>query len=150
MAVAVAERRVNSLADAEEIAAAAFRVAWQRHADGEELSVPWLYGVLRNLIGNEYRRRKRQAALLERIEENVLPDGGGSDWDAVHLRAVVGALPAQHREVIEMAYWDDLDVPTIAAVRELSVGAVHTRLSRARAALRSALEESERGERDDR
>ena len=71
LVVATAEYRLSSLADAEEAAAAAFRVACQHHEAGGELSGPWLYQVVRNLIGNEYRRRKRQTALEGRIADLV-------------------------------------------------------------------------------
>lgn len=139
LVVGVAERRLNSLADAEEIAAAAFRVAWQHASAGEEITVPWLYGVVRNLVGNEYRRRTRQAALVDKIETTVQVDADPDDGDPGNLREVVASLPTKHREVIEMAYWDDLSAPEIAEVLGLSPGAVHARLSRAREALRQAL-----------
>lgn len=142
LVVGVAERRLNSLADAEEIAAAAFRVAWQHHSAGEEITVPWLYGVVRNLVGNEYRRRTRQAALVEKIEGTVETSVASDDGDAGYLREVVASLPRKHREVIEMAYWDDLSAPEIASVLQLSPGAVHARLSRARDALRKTLEKA--------
>ncbi|MFJ2621134.1 hypothetical protein [Glutamicibacter sp. NPDC087344] len=38
--VGVAERRLDSKVDAEEIASEAFRLAWQRYDVGEALSVP--------------------------------------------------------------------------------------------------------------
>ena len=63
--VSVAARRLDSRPDAEEVAVDTFRVAWQRWAAGGELTRAWLYGVLRNRIGNEYRARARREALQE-------------------------------------------------------------------------------------
>ncbi|MFD5225409.1 sigma factor [Microbacterium sp. NPDC058342] len=42
LVVGVAERRLDSKQDAEEIATEAFHIAWQRYQAGEPLSVPWL------------------------------------------------------------------------------------------------------------
>ncbi|WP_394277873.1 RNA polymerase sigma factor [Luteococcus sp.] len=68
--VGVAERRLDSIQDAEEVATEAFHLAWQRYQAGEPLSVPWLYGVVRNLIGDEYRRRGRRAELQRQLYED--------------------------------------------------------------------------------
>lgn len=145
LVVATAQRRVDSIEDAEEIAAAAFRVAWQRHSAGEELSVPWLYGVVRNLVGNEYRRRGRQTALTERLASQAEIDGAHDDriqddGDIELLRDAMASLPKKHREVLEMTYWDDLSGAEVAEYLGLSVGAVHVRLTRARDSLRKVLE----------
>lgn len=146
MVVGVALRRVDSPDDAEEIAAAAFRVAWERHSSGEDVNVPWLYGVVRNLVGNEYRRRNRQAALMHRATDELRGGGGPDPSDdtserAERLRDIVAKLPEKHREVIEMAYWDELPGQTIADYLGISAGAFHTRISRARDALRRLIDE---------
>jgi len=139
LVVASAEYRLSSLEDAEEIAAATFRIAWQHHATGGELSVPWLYGVTRNLIGNEYRARKRRAALVERAAEQVSVVDEAAEDRAEELRSAVAKLPQHHQDVLRMAYWDDLTATEIGAVLGLTVPTVHVRLFRARRALRKAL-----------
>lgn len=139
LVVASAEYRLSSLTDAEEVAAAAFRIAWQHHAAGGELSVPWLYGVTRNLIGNEYRVRKRRAALVERAAEQVPVVDEAAEDRAEELRSAVATLPQHHQDMLRMAYWDDLTATEIGEVLGLTVPTVHVRLFRARRALRKAL-----------
>ena len=53
------ERRLSDRKAAEDATAEVFRVAWERATAGQELSLPWLYGVARNLVGREYRRTRR-------------------------------------------------------------------------------------------
>ena len=57
--LAIARQRLGQQAVAEDITAETFRIAWQHHISGGEVSVPWLYKTLRNLIANQYRRHER-------------------------------------------------------------------------------------------
>ncbi|MFT4157462.1 MAG: sigma factor [Microbacterium sp.] len=57
LVVGVAERRLDSKADAEEVASEAFRLAWQRYEDGEALR-----GESRSVVSFPaagFRRRRR-------------------------------------------------------------------------------------------
>ncbi|MBY0689582.1 RNA polymerase sigma factor [Microbacterium marinilacus] len=140
LVVAVAEQRLGSRADGEEIAAAAFRIAWERRSKGEEVTMPWLYGVVRNLVGAEYRRRKRQHELTARAGDHLEQPDPETEDAARDVRALVARLPAQHREVLRMAYWEDLSAQEIGEVLGLSPATVRVRLYRARRALKSLLE----------
>lgn len=139
LVVSVAERRVDSRHDAEEIATEAFRVAWEHHQNGEKLTVAWLYGVVRNLVGNEYRSRQRRAALYERIGQELPRHPVMWDEPHAHLRDAVERLPEDQREILIMTYWDELTAPEIAGVLGLSPTAVRSRVLRARRLLKSIL-----------
>lgn len=141
LVVGVAERRLDSKADAEEVASEAFRLAWQRYEDGEALSVPWLYGVVRNLIGDEYRRRGWRAELQRQLNEDFALRIPVSDDLYADVRDAVERLPQIHREVLKMTYWERLTAREIAAVLDVSSAAVRARLMRARRMLRTALSE---------
>lgn len=137
--VGVAERRLDSVQDAEEIATEAFHLAWQRYQEGEPLSVPWLYGVVRNLVGDEYRRRGRRAELQRQLNEDFALSLPVSDDLYTDVRDAVERLPQMHREVLKMAYWERLTAREIATVLDVNSAAVRARLMRARRLLRTAL-----------
>ena len=141
LVLTVAEHRLGSFHDAEEIATEAFRIAWASYTDGEDLSVPWLYGVVRNLIGNEYRSRDRRAALEHRVSGELMVGDPGTGDLYSDVRDLVGRMPSDHREVLQMTYWDELSAPEVAAVLEITPVAVRARLTRARRALRALLVE---------
>lgn len=96
----------------------------------------WLYVVARNIIGNEYRRMARSRALRDRIESTVM-DSTRSDGREV--REAISQLRKIERELVYMAYWEQLSGAEIADVLRISVPAVWTRLSRARGELRDVL-----------
>ena len=59
--------------------------------------------------------------------------------DRRRVESAMAALPEEMRAVLVLRAYHDLDYPEIAAVLDLEVGTVKSRLSRARAALREAL-----------
>ena len=139
LVLAVAEHRLASRHDAEEVATDTFHIAWERYVRGESLNVPWLYGVLRNVIGNEYRSRDRRSALREKIGEHAVSAGPVPHDPYDDVRDAVERLPDEHREILKMTYWEDLTGPEIAAVLGLSATAVRSRILRARRLLKVEL-----------
>lgn len=135
------ERRVTGLAAAEDVVSEVFRVAWQRHSAGEELSLPWLYGVARNLIGNEYRRATRSKNLDERLRDHDTARETGAD-DALDVARGLERLRAADREILQLVYWDDLTGDEVAEVLGITPATARVRLLRARNALRRALEQT--------
>ncbi|WP_221620223.1 sigma-70 family RNA polymerase sigma factor [Arachnia propionica] len=138
--LATVERRVNSQEDAEEIVAEVFRVAWGYHCSGGALEVPWLFETARNLIGNEYRARRRRAALQARIALDCLVQRQGCDVVS-GVREAVDCLCESYREVLVLAYWQGMKATEIASLLNVSAEAVRARLARARKSLRMILEE---------
>ncbi|WP_051191679.1 RNA polymerase sigma factor [Microbacterium luticocti] len=140
LVVTIAEHRLGSLQDAEDVASETFRIVFQRHASGGDLTLPWLYGVVRNLVGNEYRRRTRSRALHDRLAtewHETEPEAS----DAVEMvREALTLLPTAQQELLTMIYWDELTMAEAAAILKCRVGAVRVRVMRARRALRSMIE----------
>ena len=101
---------------------------------------PWLKRILLNLAGDELRRLRR----------GELAEGWMGEWRAPstdvevpdELRDAVRALPPARRLVLVLHYWLDLPLDEIAALLDVPFGTVASRLSRARADVRRALEEA--------
>lgn len=133
-------RRVNGFAAAEDITAEVFRVAWQRHNRGGELTVPWLYAVVRNVVGNEYRRAARSRALTSRLQEELPAGTDGHTDDAADVRRALATLSSAEREILYLAYWDELSSQEIGEVLRISATTARVRLMRARRSLKIALD----------
>lgn len=137
----VAEQRLRGHTDAEDVTAEVFRIAWTHVSVGNELSLAWVYQVLRNVIGTEYRRVGRANRFLEDAGALLLANVvESSPDDALEVRAAMSSLPDGDRELLYMAYWEDLTGVEIAEILGCGHGAVRVRLSRAKKRLHAALE----------
>ncbi|MEO5781492.1 MULTISPECIES: RNA polymerase sigma factor [Arthrobacter] len=131
-------RRVESPEMAEELAADVFRVVWQKWDDATSVDTAWLLTVARNLVGNAYRTRDRQLALQDKLRSvAVLRFGGESGSVAVH--DALSRLREKDRDILQLAYWDELGPREIARVLQCSEAAAKVRLHRARAAFQKHL-----------
>lgn len=105
----------------------------------------WLRRVLTHACLNLARRSRHARAELE-LEPEALATGDASaavaEREALH-RAFT-TLSAEHRAVIVLRYYLGKSVPEVAEGLGLRLGTAKSRLSRAEAALRAALEADER------
>lgn len=136
----VAQQRLRGVADPEDAVAETFRVAWSSWKNGEDITLPWLYRVLRNVIGNEYRRLERSGRLGERMSglagDDVLD---ASPDDALDVRLAMERLADADRELLRMRFWEDLEVAEIADVLGMTENGVRVRLGRVKRKLREVL-----------
>jgi RNA polymerase sigma-70 factor (ECF subfamily) len=150
--LAYALRRVNNPADASDVVAETFLVAWRRLDEipiGQRERL-WLFGVERRVMANARRAEGRRTRLAERLGEALPTDlmshpEPGSEAVEV-LRAIAG-LREEERELLLLVTWDDLSPSEAAKVLGLSPLAARSRLHRARRRLRALLEEHEAAER---
>jgi RNA polymerase sigma-70 factor (ECF subfamily) len=139
--LAYAMRRTPTLADAEDVTAETFTIAWRKLGSipvAEPL--PWLYAVARRVLANHRRgrgRRERLAALL-RIEDVATPVHLGDDLDGPAFAALASLAPAD-QEVLRLVAWEELGNQQVAAVLGITANAVAIRLHRARARFMDAL-----------
>jgi RNA polymerase sigma-70 factor, ECF subfamily len=100
---------------------------------------PWLKRITVNCAIDELRRDRR--ARMGHTNA-AAPDDNDSrdDDDDRDIADAVRALPLPQRLVIVLHYWLDCPIAEIAAILELPVGTVASRMNRARAALRERLE----------
>ncbi|MFI1333558.1 RNA polymerase sigma factor [Streptomyces sp. NPDC020845] len=133
--VAFVHRRVGDRGAAEELAAEVFRIAWERTLeDRGEIAAGWLFVTARNLVRNHYRAEPRLSELHRRIaEEQGRTAATGQDSAVLDT---LDRLPAHHREVLVLSYWDGLSAAEAGAVLGCGAPAVWVRLHRARKAFR--------------
>lgn len=93
----------------------------------------FLFIVATNLVRDEWRRRSRQAALLDSMKPLVSEATRGVDAE---LADVVGRLPRRLRDVVVLHLVADLPVAEVARVLRVPEGTVKRRLHEARAVLR--------------
>jgi RNA polymerase sigma-70 factor, ECF subfamily len=147
-----AYRLTGSWAAAEDLTSNTFLIAWRRRRDVKlvrDSALPWLYTVAGNLARSEHRGAKRRLRLVRKIADPpVVADHAEAVAEQVdgerRLRAVIDAvraLPKSQREVVELCLLGDLSVADAAALLAVAEVTVRSHLSRARARLRTMLEE---------
>lgn len=140
--VAAAFNRLSDVSDAEDAAAEVFTQAWRRRDAADRVfTIEWLYVTLRNVVGNHYRSRTRHHRRVERAgRHHPTPVDGATDA-VLDVRAAVNRLDPADRELIWMAYWEDLSREEIARILGCTTAALRVRLHRARKKLQDALGE---------
>jgi RNA polymerase sigma factor (sigma-70 family) len=97
---------------------------------------PWLCGIGHNLAR---RARRTPAPLpLEALPERAAPEREERE-DGARVLAAIAALPRGQRDAVALFYLADLSHAQISARLGISVGAVKTRLHKARSALQTRL-----------
>lgn len=139
--VAYAMRRTKTAADAEDVAAETFTIAWRKFESVPPSEpLPWLYAVARRVLSNHHRgngRRERLAALL-RVEDVATPMRAGEERDGPAFAALASLSPAD-QEILRLVAWEELDGQQVAAVLGISPNAAYIRLHRARTRFADAL-----------
>lgn len=140
--LAYAVRRVTDPADAADIVAETFLVAWRRldEVPRDEQARPWLFGVARRVLANYYRGEHRRLALGERLRTSLhevvpAPEAGGTVVELAMER-----LSPDDRELLRLVAWEALAREEIAMVLQISRAAVRVRLHRARRRLLAEME----------
>jgi RNA polymerase sigma-70 factor (ECF subfamily) len=136
-------RRTREPADAADLLADAFLIAWRRRRDlpvDDHEAKLWMYGVASRVHSNWLRGRRRAARLAgplrAQLEQAVAPH---VDDDALDVRRAVSSLPLDLRELIMLVYWDGLPVPDAALALGIPLTTARGRIHRAKRALRGAL-----------
>ena len=117
----------------------------------------WIFRILRNtyLTSRAGLAARRTVALEDELEESALYPDAAIDRetpemnlirmsDRAMLQAAMEKLPPPLMEVILLCDVEEMKYREIATVLEVPIGTVMSRINRARAALRSALESGQR------
>ena len=105
----------------------------------------YLFTVARNELYHYLQRRRRDDHRLDfsvtSIADLITTPATRLARDAERRRVVeiLRSLPVEQQTLLELHYWEDLDVAALAEVFETTPGAIRVRLHRARKALRAQL-----------
>lgn len=136
-------RRVEDRESAEDVVAEVFSVVWRRRGEADtEVTLPWLYSIALKLISNHRRSKRRRLRLRQRLGEQRAPlgrDPASLVEDRDDIRAAFRSLSDSQREVLRLAYWEDLEATDAASVLGCSIGTYRVRLHRARRELAAHL-----------
>ncbi|PPK97797.1 RNA polymerase sigma-70 factor (ECF subfamily) [Kineococcus xinjiangensis] len=132
--LAYAVRRVADPADAADVVAETFLVAWRRldEVPAGDDARPWLFGVARNVLANHYRGERRRLALADRLRQELPHVAPAPEVSDPGLAEAMRRLPEDDREVLRLVAWEDLARDEIAVALGVSRAMVRVRLHRAR------------------
>jgi RNA polymerase sigma-70 factor (ECF subfamily) len=115
---------------------------------GQSRVSTWLLGITLHKVIDHDRKQTRHKA--QELDENVIAnmvDNSDIDHaqvmvgvqDAEALQQCVQGLPDNHREVIHLAFFEDLGYEEIAAIVECPLGTVKSRVYHAKSMLKKCL-----------
>lgn len=124
-----------------------FRAARDFDPAGAATLRSWILCIARRLCADRARHVRRGVELPVPPPDARDPGAGPEENLASarlgeRLRAAVAALPEEQRVAIALREWEGLEYEEIAAVEGVPVGTIRSRLARARAALRDALDDA--------
>lgn len=147
--LAYAVRRVADPADAADVVADTFLIAWRRlDVIPRDHERAWLFGVARKVLGNNNRSDRRRRAMAARLRSE-LATAPQVSIPGVHSTALGRALDQLNetdRELLRLVAWEELSHDELAVSLGINGGAVRARLHRARQRLQvllTALEPAE-------
>jgi len=110
---------------------------------------PWAYRIVRHKCTDRLRRVTRSRARETELDVEVSEDGGESaeirvqDRDRAAaidaMRAAIRELPAEHRTLLSLFYFENFAVAEIAEAMGIPPGTVKSRLFHLRARLRTVM-----------
>ena len=132
-------RRRTDPQTAADCAAETFLVAWRRINDvpSGDASLPWLYGVARKTLANEFRGGRRRRRLHNQLRGNVANADPSPEVLVVRreqdkqVLVALAALRPRDREVLQLALWEELPHAAIAELMGCSTQAITQRIYRA-------------------
>jgi RNA polymerase sigma factor (sigma-70 family) len=144
--VAAFARRRASEADADDVIAETFLVAWRRLDDVPlgEGTLPWLYGVTRRVLSQRMRSTRRRDRLLARLgrvgsrDVEEISEAETLD-DREVVRMALSRLRPDDQELLRLAEWEDLPAQQLAQIFKCSTNAIAIRLHRAHKRFAEAL-----------
>jgi len=119
---------------------------WRQAArfEGRSLATTWIFSIAHNLAVSRLRKRRdialdeEQAMMIE--DESPTADIGVEKKDVSRLvERLMNKLSAEHREILHLAYWQELSVLQIADMLQLPPSTVKTRMFYARLRLKALL-----------
>lgn len=136
LTLALAVRILRSRAEAEEVVQEAFLEAWRsagRYDPRRGTAISWILSIARSRALDRVRSRGAAARAIDalgREEPAPMPmpvESAEARQDRDRIRASLSALPADQRNVLELAYFEGLTQTEIAERTGTALGTVKTR-----------------------
>lgn len=141
-------RLTGDASQAEDVVQETLLRAWQHPevtADTERSARAWLFTVARNMIIDDRRSARHRNVVSSLDEEGApgqsTPDEVDAALDRLLIADAMAQLSAQHRAVIDRAYYRGWTTAQVAADLDIAEGTVKSRLHYAVRALRLTLQE---------
>jgi len=134
--------RRTSRADADDVVAEVFLVAWRRLEEVPGNPRIWLLGVARRVLANQRRGHGRRLALTERLAQ-VSPTSHQAmiaERPQARIAQALEALSESDRELLLLLAWEGLSNAEAARVLGVRPQALRVRLHRARRRFARALD----------
>jgi RNA polymerase sigma-70 factor (ECF subfamily) len=132
--------------NAHDAVASTFLVAWRRFDEVPEDAFPWLIGVARRVLADQWRSEARRTALGQRLEDDAAT-GHSSIDDVAESMALRGAirdalarLRPEDREAVTLVAWHGFSTEQLAVALGCSKALASLRLHRARSRFTKFLE----------
>jgi RNA polymerase sigma-70 factor (ECF subfamily) len=142
-------RIVRDRAEAEDVLHDAFLAVSERagqYSPDRGSVAAWLVTLARNLAIDRTRRRDRRGTLArdviahEPVAPPESPESQTADaYERSKIRRALASLPEAQRSTLEVAFFEGLTYPEIAARENVPLGTIKSRAARALATLRDAL-----------
>ncbi|MFA6242897.1 MAG: RNA polymerase sigma factor, partial [Candidatus Hydrogenedentales bacterium] len=98
---------------------------------------PWIFRVVRHKAADRIRSRQRQRKLLNEHAASAVRE---APPETNEIRDLLGALPEQSGSLLALHYLEGFDYEELAAILEVPLGTVKSRLYKARQDLKTMLE----------
>ncbi len=147
----LALRLCRSSQEAEDLTHDVFLRFWQqdRYDPSRGPVLAYLLLLTRSMALNRISQRKNRWELVQRWSEQLFPaavptpqEHAEADELARRVRQALDAIPANQRQVLEMAYYEGLSQSAIGALLQLPLGTVKTRARQGLIRLRALLHDS--------
>jgi RNA polymerase sigma-70 factor (ECF subfamily) len=145
---AVARRATGDDHDADDVTQAVFVSAWRgRHRyDPTRAALPaWLLGITKRRVADHWDSHSRERRRVEAVGRASEPSVATEEWlDHVAHRVLIAqelsALDQPQRQVLELAFFDDLTHDQISQRLTMPLGTVKSHIRRSLVRLRDRLE----------
>ncbi|BCJ50836.1 RNA polymerase sigma factor [Actinoplanes sp. NBRC 14428] len=142
--LALAVRVLGNRADAEDVTQATFVAAWmgrETFDPGRGSVLGWLLGIARRKAVDRIRSTVRDERISDTVRSLPPPATTPEETpervvDRLVVADALNRLPGEQRRTLELAFFDDLTHPQIAAVTGLPLGTVKSHIRRGMASLR--------------
>ncbi|MEP5701248.1 MAG: sigma-70 family RNA polymerase sigma factor, partial [Sneathiella sp.] len=141
-------QKLNDPFEAYDILHEVFMEVWRQaeRFEGRSKVSTWVFGIAFNKSVDRLRKRKHDQ-LDEEKHETIADEEGLSPMELVNateeatfLQKCVEALSEAQRVVVQLAFFEDMSYPEIAAIIERPEGTVKTRIFHAKQALKRCVE----------